>query len=151
MAAAENKAIVRRFYEELWNARRTEIADELFASDCLTHQLQSGSVDAGVPRPPQAIKEHIAEWLTGFADLRFKVEEIFAEDDRVLSRCIAHGTHTGTWCGIKPTGKHIEIRMMVIHKIQGGKIAEDWVLVESLGFFQQLGLLPSTEKFLHQK
>lgn len=148
MTAAESKAIVRRFYEELWNNRQVEIADEIFASDCLTHQLQSGAADIGALRNPQAIKQHVAEWLAGFADLQFEVEEIFAEADRVISRCIARGTHTGAWCGIQPTGKQIEIRMMVIHRIERGKITEDWVLVESLGFFQQLGLLPPTEKIL---
>jgi steroid delta-isomerase-like uncharacterized protein len=142
MTIAESKAIVRRFYEELWNERRIEIADEIFAPDCVTHQLQSGSEDVGAPRNAEAIKHHVAAWLAGFADLRFEVEEIFAEADRVVSRCVAHGTHTGTWFGIKPTGKPVSIRMVVIHRVKNGKIAEDWVLVESLGFLQQLGLLP---------
>ena len=148
MSAAENKAIVRRFYQELWNDRQLAIANEIFASDCLTHQLQSGSEDVGVLRNPEMIRHHVADWLAGFADLCFDVEEILAEADRVVSRCVAHGTHTGTWGGIKATGKHIEIRMVVIHRIQAGKIAEDWVLVESLGFFQQLGLLPPTKEIL---
>lgn len=148
MTAADSKAIVRRFYEKLWNDRQIEIADEIFAADCLTHQLQSGAEDVGVLRDPQAIKQHVASWLAGFADLRFQVEEMIAEADKVVTRCVAHGTHTGAWCGISPTNKQISIRMVVIHKIQNGKIAEDWVLVESLGFFQQLGLLPTTEKIL---
>jgi steroid delta-isomerase-like uncharacterized protein len=148
MTASESKAIVRRFYEELWNERQIEIADEIFAPDCVTHQLQSGSEDVGVPRNAEAIKHHVAGWLAGFEDLRFEVEEMFSEADKVFSRCVAHGNHTGTWFGIRPTGKRISIRMVVIHRIQNGKIAEDWVLVESLGFFQQLGLLPPTEAIL---
>lgn len=148
MTAAENKAIVLRFYEELWNNRQIEIAAELFAADCLTHQLQSSSEDVGVLRNPEAIKHHVASWLAGFPDLRFRVEEMIAEADKVVSHCVAQCTHMGTWNGIKPTGKKISIRMFVIHKIQAGKIVEDWVLVESLGFFQQLGLVPATEKFL---
>ena len=148
MSTIENKAIVRRFYEELWNERKIEIADEIFAPDCVTHQLQSGSEDVGTLRNAEAIRHHVAGWLAGFEDLRFDVEEIFAEGDRVVSRCVALGTHTGIWFGIKPTGKRISIRMVVIHRIASRKIAEDWVLVESLGFLQQLGLLPATEAIL---
>ncbi len=58
------------------------------------------------------------------------------------------GTHTGAWFGVGPTGKTVSIRLIVIHRIREGKIAEDWVLVESLGFFQQLGLVPSTPDIL---
>ena len=148
MTASESKAIVRRFFEELWNERKIEIAHEIFAPDCVTHQLQSGSEDVGMLRNAEAIEHHIAGWLAGFEDLRFEIEDMFAEADKVFSRCVAHGTHTGTWFGIRPTGKRISIRMVVIHRIQSGKIAEDWVLVESLGFLQQLGLLPPTEAIL---
>lgn len=148
MSTTENKAIVRRFYEELWNERRIEIAEEIFAQDCVTHQLQSGSEDVGMLRNAEAIKHHVAGWLASFKDFRFEVEEMVAEGDRVVSRCVAHGTHTGTWFGIQPTGKRITIRMVVTHRIQGRKIAEDWVLVESLGFLQQLGLVPATAAIL---
>lgn len=148
MTAAESKAIIKRFYEELWNQRQVEIADEIFALDCLTHQLQSGSEDVGVLRNPEAIRHHVAGWLAGFPDLRFDVEQIFAEEAHVVSRSVMHGTHTGMWFGISPTGKRVSIRMMVIHRIRDGQIAEDWVLVESLGFFQQLGLVPSTQEIL---
>lgn len=148
MSIAANKAVVMRFYDELWNQRKTEIADELFAAGCLTHQLQSGAVDAGQPRNAEAIKDHIAGWLAGFPDLQFEVEQMLAEGDFVTSRCVVHGTHTGMWFGLGATGKRVNIRMVVTHKLREGKIVEDWVLVESLGFFQQLGLLPPIAEIL---
>jgi steroid delta-isomerase-like uncharacterized protein len=148
MSAELNKAIVWRFYEELWNTRNLSVADEIFASDCVTHQLQSGAACPGVPRSPEAVKHHVAEWLAGFPDLRFSVEQMLAEADLVMSRSVMHGTHTGTWLGIAPTGKQVSIRMFVVHKIMNGKIAEDWVLVEALGFFQQLEIVPSTQQLL---
>jgi len=58
------------------------------------------------------------------------------------------GTHQGTWMGISPTGKRLQIRMITIHRIANGKIAEDWVLVESLGLFQQLGAVPNTAELV---
>jgi predicted ester cyclase len=58
------------------------------------------------------------------------------------------GTHDGNWLGVPATDRRVTVRMSVIHRIADGKIAEDWVLVEALGFFQQLGLLPPTEEFI---
>jgi predicted ester cyclase len=86
----------------------------------------------------------VAEWVKAFPDLRFEVEELLADGDKVVSRSVMHGTHEGVWHGIAPTGRQVMIRIMVIHRIAGGQIVEDWVLVESLGFFQQLGLMPPT-------
>jgi predicted ester cyclase len=58
------------------------------------------------------------------------------------------GTHTGAWLGLAPTGMRVSVQMIVIHRIGGGKIVEDWVLVGSLGLFQQLGLVPATQELL---
>jgi len=148
MSAAQNKAIISRFYDELWNDRILSVADELFAGDCVTHQLRSGAEPVEVPRSLEAVKHHVADWIRGFPDLRFTVEEMIAEADRVVSRSVLRGSHTGTWLGIPPTGKQINIRMSVTHRIENAKIAEDWVLVEAPGLFQQLGLVPATEELL---
>ena len=148
LSADQNKAVVFRFYEELWNDRNLDVADEIIAADCVTHQLQSGAEPVGVTRGTEAVKRHVAEWLIGFPDLRFTVEGMIAEGDQVMTRSVMHGTHTGTWMGIAPTGKGVSIRMMVVQRILHGKIAEDWVLVEALGFFQQLGLIAPTEEVL---
>jgi hypothetical protein len=61
---------------------------------------------------------------------------------------VMSGTHKGAWLGIPATEKSASMRLMTVHRIQGGKVVEDWVLVESLGLFQQLGLLPSTKDFV---
>ena len=84
------------------------------------------------------MKAHVADWLRGFPDLKFTIEQIFSADDKVFTQTVMDGTHTGTWLEIPPTNKRVTIRMMTVHRIARGKIAEDWVLVESLGFFQQL-------------
>lgn len=148
MTPERNKAVVRRFYEELWNARKASVADEIFAPDCVTHQLESGAEVGGAPRSPEDVKRHIAEWVSGFPDLRFTVEQLIAEADCVVSRSVMEGTHTGVWHGVAPTGRRVNIRMMVIQRLAEGRIAEDWVLVESLGFFRQLGLVPTVQEIL---
>lgn len=148
MSSERNKAVVTRFYEELWNGREVSVADEIFSPSCVTHQLQSGPEIKGVPRGPEAVKHHVAEWLTGFPDLSFDVEHMIAEGEFVVSRSVLRGTHTGNWSGLPPTGKPVSIRMIVIHRVVDGRIAEDWVLVEALGFFQQLELIPVTQDIL---
>src|ERR1700751_5184003 len=145
----EAKHVIKRFVEELWNARQLNLADEIFSEDCVTHQLRSGFSAEPAPRGPQAVKEHVSGWLMSFPDLRFNIEQMIAEQDRVVSQLVMEGTHQGAWMGISPTGKRLQIRMITIHRIANSKIAEDWVLVESLGFFQQLGVLPDTAELIH--
>src|SRR5262249_38723857 len=148
MRMEAEKDIIKRFVEELWNARRLGVADQIFSEDCVTHQLRSGLSAEPAQRGPQAMKEHVSGWLMSFPDLRFTIEQMIAEGDRVVSQLVMEGTHQGTWMGISPTGKRFQIRMIVIHRIANGKIAEDWVLVESLGLFQQLGAVPDTEQLI---
>ena len=142
------KHVVERFVEELWNGRRLDVADQIFSEDCVTHQLRSGALPEPAHRGPQEMKEHVSGWLTSFPDLRFAIEQMIVERDRVVSQLVMEGTHQGTWMGIPPTGKRLQIRMITIHRIANGKIAEDWVLVESLGFFQQLGAIPDTAELI---
>ena len=140
--------IINRFVEELWNARRLDVADQIFSEDCVTHQLRSGVLAEPAHRGPQEMKEHVSGWLISLPDLHFKIEQMIAERDRVVSQLVMEGTHQGTWMGISPTGKRLQIRMITIHRIANDKIAEDWVLVESLGFFQQLGAVPDTAELI---
>lgn len=147
-SAEELEAVVRRFYGELWNGRRLEVADEIIAPGCVTHQLQSGAEAAGAARGPEAVRRHVAEWLAGFPDLRFEVEQLVVGRDRVVSQSVMTGTHAGAWLGVAPTGRRVSVRLVVTQRIEGGRIAEDWVMVEALGFFQQLGLVPPTEEIL---
>jgi steroid delta-isomerase-like uncharacterized protein len=142
------KQLINRFVQELWNERRLEVADAIFANDCVTHQLRSGAPAEAVPRGPQAIKEHVTNWVASFPDLHFSVEQMLSEGDRVAMQLLMEGTHQGTWLGIPPSGKRIQIRMFAVHRIVQDKIVEDWVLVESLGVLQQLGVVPNTADLL---
>jgi steroid delta-isomerase-like uncharacterized protein len=145
-----NKQLIIRFFDEIWNQRKLEIADDIFDKDCHTFQLRSGAPVTSTPRGPESIKNHIAEWLSAFPDLIFTIEQMIAEGDRVSTMLVMDGTHTGQWLGIPPNGKRISIRMMTIHQIRSCKIIQDWVIVESLGFFQQLGILPATSDLLSE-
>jgi steroid delta-isomerase-like uncharacterized protein len=143
-----NKAIVRSFFEELWNQRKLSLAEELFAEDCVTHQLRFGNDPAGAPRGPAAMKHHVADWLAAFPDIHFTIKQMLAEGDRVMTQCVMRGTHSAPWLGVPPTRKVITIQMFVVHRIANGLIAEDWVLVDSFGVFQQLELVRPAEELL---
>jgi steroid delta-isomerase-like uncharacterized protein len=149
------KQVISRFVEELWNERRLDVADAIFAEDCVTHQLRSGVPTDAVPRGPQAIKDHVKDWIANFPDLRFGIEQMLSEGDRVVTQLLMEGTHQGAWLGIPASGKKIQIRMFTVHRVVKGKIVEDWVLVESLGIFQQLGVIPDiadlVRNFLRQQ
>ena len=145
MSEEQNKMIVRRFIEEMWNQRKLHLADELFAPDCITHQLRSEKDAVGMPRSPESVKREAAAWLSGFPDLKFVLEKIIAAEDQVVSQCTMRGTHSGMWMGIPATGKKVSIPIITIRRIAGGQIAEDWVLVGSLLLFQQLGVVPATQ------
>jgi predicted ester cyclase len=137
--------VARRFFEEVWNARRLHVVDEIVAADCVTRQLRSA--DGPMPsasRGPEALKEHIASWLVAFPDLKWEVDAVVTERDRVVTWAVAHGTHQGSWLGIGPTGRRVAIRCVVLHRVVDGRIVEDWVVTEALGLFQQLGLVSDT-------
>lgn len=146
-----NQKVVHRFIEEMWNLRRLELADELIAPDCLTHQLRAEEPPGGTPRSPGSIQREAAIWLQGFPDLHFSIVRLIAQDDFVMAHCTMEGTHTGTWMGVAPTGRKISVPLMTIHRLNGGKIVEDWVLIGSLLLFQQLGLVRPTEEILRGK
>ena len=78
------KQLMIKFVDELWNARRLEVADAIFAEGCVTHQLRSGAPVDGAPRGPESIKEHVASWIASFPDLRFNIEQILSEGDQVV-------------------------------------------------------------------
>ena len=138
------KQLAKRFVEELWNERRLDVADAIFDKHCITHQLRSGVPSDAAPRGPEAIKEHVTSWIASFPDLHFSIEQMLSEGDRVVMQLLMEGTHQGAWLGIPASGKKMQIRMFTVHRVVQGKIVEDWVLVESLGFFQQLGVVPNT-------
>ena len=148
MSADANKSIVHRFVEEFWNARQFSVADEIFSSDCVTHQLRGDKEEATLPRTPEAIKKEAGQWINAFPDLQFTIVQMLAETDRVASQLRVTGTHRGEWMGILQTGRSIDIPLFVIHRIRDQKIVEDWVLVGTLSLFQQLGLVTSTTELL---
>lgn len=148
MPEEDNKLVVQRFISELWNERKLELAEELIAANCVTHQLCASEAPEGAPRSPESVRREVAGWVAGFPDLTLALEQLVAAGDLVVARCTMSATHTGPWMGIAPTGKRINVPIVSLHRVADGRIVEDWVLVGSLALFQQLGLVPSTEEIV---
>jgi steroid delta-isomerase-like uncharacterized protein len=148
---ARNGEIARTFFERAWNGRELDLLDEIVAPECVTRQLRSADADAGgVRRGPAELREHIAAWLAAFPDLTWRIEGMVEDADRVVSWVTARGTHRGPWQGVAATGRVITLRGAVMHRIVEGRIVEDWVVIETLGIYQQLGLVPPTPVLLQR-
>ena len=144
--------VVERFFREVWNERRFTVLDEIVHPACVTHQLRSapGPITSAL-RGPAALREHIEGWLAAFPDITVTVDLRCVEGSHVVSWATMRGRHGGTWQGVPPTGREITIRTVAQHRVEGGQIVEDWVIVESLGLFQQLGLVRPTPELLAQR
>ncbi len=138
MSTEENKALIRRFYEEVFNKRNLAALAEFYASDHIDHTLPPG-----LPVGPEGTRQAIAVMLAGLPDLYITIEDMIAEGDKVVTRFTTHGTQQGTLGSIPPTGKQVAVSTIEITRIADGKIVEDWGLDDRLGMLQQLGLVPA--------
>ncbi|MGI8911950.1 MAG: ester cyclase [Rubrobacteraceae bacterium] len=141
MSAEENVALVRRYFEEFCNERKLELADELMTADHEYHDPQV-PVETG----PQATAEAIAVFQEGVGG-HWGIEEIQAAgDDRVVVRWTGTGTQNAEVMGIPPTGRPVNVPAVHLFRIEGGKVAEQWVVWDTLGMMQQLGVVPAPDQ-----
>jgi predicted ester cyclase len=137
MSTEENKAVVRRFYEEVVNQKKRAVLDEVFDPDLVDHFAPPGT-----PGGPEGARQTLGMFLTAFPDLHFTVEDLIAEGDKVVARVTMSGTQQGAFMGVPPTGKHVTITGIDINRFVGGKSVEHWVEMDALGMMQQLGVIP---------
>ena len=135
--SAANEAVVRRYYEQMCNERKNELAPELFTDD---HRMHDPQVPAGTG--PQAMVDVISTYQDG-VEGHWEIEEIFSTDDRVVVRWTGSGRHVGEVNGIPPTGSAVRVDAISIHRMADGRIAETWEVWDTLGFLQQVGVVPA--------
>ena len=135
--SAENEAVVRRFYEEMNNGRKNELAVELFTADHKFHDPQVPTVDG-----PAGVAATASTYQTS-VNGHWEINDIFSSGDKVAVRWTGTGEHVAELNGIAPTGRKIEVSAICIHRMKGGKIAETWEVWDTLGFLQQLGVIPA--------
>ena len=130
------KEVIRRLYKEVWNERKFDLIDQLVSQ---SHALVAPNV-SGAAVGPAAYKKQIAAFVAGFPDLKFVVDEIVSENDKVVAVWSWSGTHRGEYLGIAPTNKKASVTGITIHQLANGKILDSHAAWDSLGLLRQLGV-----------
>jgi steroid delta-isomerase-like uncharacterized protein len=137
--SADNKAIVRRLYEEVWNKRKFEVIDEIISP---SHALQASNI-FGSSIGPEAYKRNALLFFAGYPDLHWTIEDTIAEKDKVVACWTISGTHKGDYLGVPATNKKVSVEGITIHHITNGKIMDSYVSWDIWGMMQQLGVVPA--------
>ncbi|MGH9845473.1 MAG: ester cyclase [Blastocatellia bacterium] len=126
----KNKALVRRFYEEVWQKGNLAVADEIFAADYIRHDPRGGPPVPG----PEGQKQIAAAFRKAMPERQTTIDLMMAEGDLVAARWTMRGKHL-------PSGKQVEFVGVNIFRIANGKVVELWNHRDDLGFQQQIGQL----------
>jgi steroid delta-isomerase-like uncharacterized protein len=137
MSVEANKALIRRFYDEVWARGNLDVADEVFADEYVRHDFRGGEPEPG----PAGQKKIAGDFRAAFPDLRWQVDFLIGEGDMVAGRWTASGTHEGPWAGVAPTGRAMEFSGINVFRFEDGKVVEIWNHRDDLGLMQQLDAL----------
>ena len=135
MTLEATKSVVERWVHG-WNTRGSAAADELFAETIVDHRI-------GTPDPVTLSRDEFKTALDALTDqighARFDQQDLFAEDDRVVVRWVAHGELRKPWLGLPATGQALAIRGVNIFRVDGGRIAERWSFIDLADVLRQAG------------
>lgn len=135
----QNKALMRRAVEEVWNRKDFSILKELVAADFIIHASAPEAEIHGV----EGAKQFVTLLHSAIPDIHFTIVDQVAEGDRVVTRWVAQGTHKGELMGIAPTGKQVILTATDIDRITNGKVVECWTTLDGATLMQQMGLVPA--------
>lgn len=138
MSVQENKAVVKRYFDEVWNEGKLATIDELYALGFVGHDPFARREVQGT----EGRKQYVAMFRAAFPDLHFTVEAQIGEEDLVVTRWSVRGTFTGPFMGIKPTGKPGVVTGVTIDRFAEGKFVESWIHRDDLGMLQNMGVVP---------
>jgi steroid delta-isomerase-like uncharacterized protein len=136
---ADNKAIIRLLYEEVWNKRRLELVDEIISPSHALHDPNLSGSAVG----PEAYKRQVTRFISAFPDLRFTVEDIVGEKEKLAVAWTISGTHKGEFMGIPATNKKVSVDGITISHIVDAKIMDSYLSWDAWGMMQQLGVVPA--------
>ena len=134
MSSEQHKAIVRRFFDEVWNQQKLAVIEDIFAP---TIRLN------GHPIARTALTQMIASRRAAFPDIHVTVDDQLADGDQVATRRTWRGTQLGAYRGIAPTGTHVTWIQLGMVRFAEGQIVEDWVVADEVRLLEQLGALPT--------
>lgn len=137
MSTSQNQNLVHRFFDEMCNQKKLDIADELFASTHVYHDPQTPTGSG-----PEGMRQVILTYQTAFPDSHWEVVETIIADNEIITRWKGSGTQKKELEGIPATGKFVEVEGIWIHRIKDNRIVESWNVWDTLGMLQQLGIVP---------
>ena len=132
-----NKRVVRRFVEEFQNGGNDSAAEELLAADFVDR-----TPFPGVSPDKQGVKHLFTALRLAFPDLRAKIHDQLAEKNKVATRKTFRGTHRGEFLGISPSGRSVAFDVIEVVRVEDGRIAEHWNVIDLMGLLQQIGPKP---------
>ena len=133
MSAEQNKQIMRRMIEEVWNQGNLLVAEELFAPE---HTSPSAP---DLPPGPESVKMLVTMFRSAMPDYHMVIDMIMADETKVVARFIQSGTHVGAaLMGMPPSGRRAEWTEIGVLEIKNGKIVKSWYEVDMLSMIQQL-------------
>ncbi|MGR9105467.1 MAG: ester cyclase [Gammaproteobacteria bacterium] len=135
----QNKHIVRRALEEIWQQGHVASIEAFYAKDFFNHTLASDQEHS-----LEMEKQIITRFREAFPDFRVIIDDLLADGDKVIVRGNWQGTHEGEFMGAAATGKKITVSEIAIFRLANGKIAELWANTDQLNFLHQLGLIGQT-------
>ena len=138
MGAAENRALIQRFYDEGWNANNLDVYDELVTEDFVDHQAIPG-----LPPGREGFKMLNSMFRAAMPDVWVTVDDVITDGDKVAARWTSTGTHQGDLFGIPPTGASVKITATVVYRTENGRLAEGWINRDDFGLMRQLGVIPT--------
>jgi len=134
-----NKALVRRFVEDVKNKRRLEQMGDIFKADYHEHNGTVASFGPGI----EGYQRFLGHLFAAFPEDTVTIDQILAEGDLVSYRGTETGTHKAEFLGIPATGKTATWTEIQFFRFQDGKVVEHWVDVDLFSWFQQLGVIPA--------
>ena len=144
MSEEENKALMRRYYEQIDKATKDKRGPS-FLDDFVAPNFVNHNPSPGFTPDLEGTKQAYDHFLAASPDGYHVVEDMIAEGDKVVTRLSAHGTQTGELFGIPPTDERFSMTAIAIHRIANGEIVEHWSELDNLGVMQQLGVVPPPE------
>jgi predicted ester cyclase len=132
--AAANKALVRRFYKEVYVDWNMALVDDVVSPRFTSHDWPEDG-----PSGPPAFRDYYAAIRSAVPDARYEVDDLIAEGDRVVVRWRLLGTHEGDFGGIAPTGKPITLKGIAIYRVDSGMLMERWVVSDLHGLLEEIG------------
>lgn len=136
--AAGHKLLFGRLYHSVWNDRKLEYIEQVFAK---THALSAPTM-SGRSVGPAVYRRHVERFLSAFPDLKFTVNDTISEKDKLVVEWTMTGTHQGDFLGVPATNKKVSITGITINQIADGKIIESTVAWDGLSLLRQLGIEP---------